>query len=117
MTSQQLEHDNEEEAMKQHYRWMVVVLLVACLHPVGVRASRRATRLPTKTKPATVEHLEGAEPTRVTLTEDAAKRLDIQTAAVARRGGQRDAAQRSSPTPRSSTTPKAIPGRTPTPNR
>ncbi len=34
-------------------------------------------------KPAQVEHLEGAEPTRVILTEDAAKRLDIQTAQVA----------------------------------
>ncbi|HLO30163.1 MAG TPA: hypothetical protein VK249_13550 [Anaerolineales bacterium] len=32
--------------------------------------------------PAKVEHLKGPEPTRVTLTEDAAKRLDIQTAPV-----------------------------------
>jgi hypothetical protein len=31
---------------------------------------------------ATVEHLDGPEPARVTLTEDAAKRLDIQTAAI-----------------------------------
>ena len=32
--------------------------------------------------PAIVEHLDGEEPTRLTLTADAAKRLDIQTATV-----------------------------------
>jgi len=32
--------------------------------------------------PATVEHLDGPQPTRVTLTEAAARRLDIQTARV-----------------------------------
>jgi len=32
--------------------------------------------------PITIENLTGAEPTRETLTEDAAKRLDLQTAAA-----------------------------------
>lgn len=42
----------------------------------------------TEEGPAQVEHLNGAEPTRITLTEDAAKRLDIQTVAVRGDGGQ-----------------------------
>lgn len=36
----------------------------------------------TKVKPATVEHIEGSEFARVTLTEHAARRLRIQTSAV-----------------------------------
>ncbi len=53
----------------------VVGLLVAACSPVPT-----ATQ---ETKPATIERLQGEEPTRVTLTEEAAKRLDIQTATVA----------------------------------
>lgn len=37
---------------------------------------------PAKIKPATVEHVEGSELSRVTLTERAAQRLDIQTTAA-----------------------------------
>ena len=49
---------------------------------------------PAKVKPATVEHIEGSEVSRVTLTERAAQRLRIQTAAVQsvttrRSGGER----------------------------
>jgi len=64
--------------MKQHYRWMVVVLLSACLliSACGPAPAETATE---ENHAVTVEALTGAEPTRETLTEDAAKRLDIQT--------------------------------------
>ena len=67
--------------MKKHYRLMVVVLLCACLliSACGQAPADTATE---ETPNVTVEELTGAEPTRETLTEDAAKRLDIQTAAV-----------------------------------
>jgi hypothetical protein len=67
--------------MTNHYRLMVVVLLSACLLISACGQSPEATT--TEENPnVTVEELTGAEPTRETLTEDAAKRLDIQTAAA-----------------------------------
>ena len=67
--------------MTKHYRLMVVVLLSACLLISACGQSPEAT--PTEENPnVTVEELTGAEPTRETLTEDAAKRLDIQTVAA-----------------------------------
>lgn len=67
--------------MKQHYGRMVAVLIVSCLL---VSACGQGPQAATEeeTHSVTVEQLEGQEPTRETLTEDAAKRLDIQTAAV-----------------------------------
>jgi aromatic ring-cleaving dioxygenase len=67
--------------MKKQYGWMVVVLLFAGLLVSACGQSSAATTTE-EDHPATVEQLEGEEPTRETLTEDAAKRLDIQTAAV-----------------------------------
>jgi len=58
-----------------------VVLLLASL-PLAGCSKGVATTAEAEAGPATVEHLEGAEPARVTLTEDAMKRLDIQTATV-----------------------------------
>jgi hypothetical protein len=58
---------------------MAVVLLIAAL---PLAACSKTPDAAPETNPATVERLEGAEPTRVTLTEEAAKRLDIQTATV-----------------------------------
>jgi len=67
--------------MTNHYRLMVVVLLSACLLISACGQSPEATT--TEENPnVTVEELTGAEPTREILTEDAAKRLDIQTAAA-----------------------------------
>src|SRR5712691_6956655 len=72
---------HREEAMKQDYRRMVVVLILAgllvsaCQQGPGA-ATAEATPL------IQVEHIEGKDPTRETLTEEAAKRLDLQTAAV-----------------------------------
>ena len=67
--------------MKQDYRRMVVVLVLAgllvsaCQQGPGA-ATAEATAL------IKVEHIEGKDPTRETLTEAAAKRLDLQTTAV-----------------------------------
>src|SRR5689334_7152405 len=59
----------------------VVALLLACLllSACGQNPEVAATE---EYHPITVEALTGAEPTRETLTEDAAQRLDLQTAEV-----------------------------------
>jgi hypothetical protein len=66
--------------MKRILRWIAVVPLVACLQPLGCRKAPEDTG--EEAKAAEVEHLEGAEPARVKLTEEAVKRLDIQTDTV-----------------------------------
>ena len=67
--------------MKKHYGRMVVALICACLL---VSACGRTPEAATteENKHIKVEQLDGQDPTRETLTEDAARRLDIQTAAV-----------------------------------
>ncbi len=57
------------------------MLLVACLQLAACSRTSGAAE-DAGPGPAAVEHLEGAQPTRVTLTEAAATRLDIQTAAI-----------------------------------
>jgi hypothetical protein len=64
--------------MKRIYRWEVVVLLLASLQLTACKQTLDAAAEEEK-GPAKVEHLKGAQPARVTLTESAAKRLDIQT--------------------------------------
>jgi hypothetical protein len=58
---------------------MAVVVMASFL--LAMRQNK-AVGKPTENQPVKVEHLTGKEPTRVTLTEEAAKRLDIQTAKV-----------------------------------
>src|SRR5258705_7727898 len=70
-----------EDAMKQQNRWMLGILLLACLPLSACKHAEEAVAAE-ESGPAKIEHLDGAEPTRVTLTEEAAKRLDLQTAAV-----------------------------------
>ncbi len=67
--------------MKKHFRWLVVVLIGTCLllSACGQSSGEATTK---EDQQVTVEELQGEEPTRETLTEDAAKRLDIQTVAV-----------------------------------
>ena len=69
--------------MKHKNQWMVViVILIACLQLAACSPHPAEEAVTDGGGPATVEHLEGAEPTRITLTEDAAKRLDIQVVEV-----------------------------------
>jgi hypothetical protein len=67
--------------MTRHDRW-IFLILVAALLPVAACKQSTATAADEEPSPARVEHLKGDEPTRVTLTEEAARRLDIQTAAI-----------------------------------
>ena len=67
--------------MNKHCHWMVAALLLACLLLAACGQNAEATSAE-ENHPVTVEELTGAEPTRETLTEDAAKRLDLQTAEV-----------------------------------
>jgi hypothetical protein len=77
--------------MKKQYRRMVVALIFACLLVSACGQTPEATT--TEENPnIKVEQLEGQDPTRETLSEDAVKRLDIQTAAV--RDAQVNGAQR-----------------------
>jgi hypothetical protein len=67
--------------MKQDYRVIGVVLVLACLLLSACGQSSNATTAE-ESHPVKIEHLEGKTPTREILTEEAAKRLDIQTAEV-----------------------------------
>jgi len=62
-------------------RWLIGMLLIAGLALAGCRATEEMA-VDEEGGPAKVEHLDGAEPTRVTLTEEASKRLDVQTGTV-----------------------------------
>jgi hypothetical protein len=67
--------------MNTNYRRMVVALLLACgLAAACQKSPGDATT--EEVRPIKIEHLEGNDPTREILTEEAAKRLDIQTAKV-----------------------------------
>ncbi|HEY6073692.1 MAG TPA: HlyD family efflux transporter periplasmic adaptor subunit [Anaerolineales bacterium] len=66
--------------MKRDHRWLAVVLLIVCLQLSACGKAEEAQV--DEDKPVTVEHLSGVEPTRLVLTEDAARRIDIQTAEV-----------------------------------
>jgi len=69
--------------MQKRNRWIMVILVIASLllaacasnPPEGDGADEGVS-------PAQVEHLSGVNPTRITLTEEAAERLDIQLAEV-----------------------------------
>ena len=64
----------------QHRNRRLMVPLVAV--GLGLTACHQKTAAPAKIKPATVEHVEGQEVSRITLTPRAAERLDIKTATV-----------------------------------
>lgn len=70
-----------EDVMNRHHRWMLAILLTACLPLTSCKQTSEAVA-DEEAGPAKVEHLQGDQPTRVTLTEEAAKRLDIQTATI-----------------------------------
>jgi hypothetical protein len=68
-------------------RSLAGLCLVACLAFVGCRRMAEEAETTVENEAAKVTHLEGpehaAEPTQIKLTEEAAKRLDIQTVEVA----------------------------------
>lgn len=66
--------------MQRSNRWLVGALLVVALQLAA--CGQTPAPATTHNEPAKVEHVEGSELSRVVLTAEAAKRLDIQTAAV-----------------------------------
>ncbi len=64
---------------KNNNRWIVVVLAVACLPLSSCGGSTSAYQ---KIEPAHVEPIAGSELSRVTLSDEAMQRLDVQTAPV-----------------------------------
>ena len=66
--------------MKREHRWAIGLLLLACLPLAACKQeSTVAQAAAEESGPAEVVHGEGAQPSQVTLTAEAAKRLDIQT--------------------------------------
>jgi hypothetical protein len=69
-------------------RWIVVLLITAGMLLSACGEKPAETAATGEEGPVKVEHLDGAEPTRLTLTADAAERLDIQTATVSDAGAK-----------------------------
>lgn len=78
---QDLNNKVKEVALKRISRWLILVIFIGCLLLPACTQGPAEPALKEKS-PVKVEHLVGAEPTRITLTEQAAKRLDIQTVLV-----------------------------------
>ncbi len=66
--------------MKHINRWLVVMLLIFAALPLA--ACSQGTVEADKIEPALVEPIEGTELNRLTLTEKAVERLDIQTDSI-----------------------------------
>ena len=66
--------------MQRRNRWIVSVLIVAALSLTACGGSTSADE--EASAPAVLEQIEGSDLMRITLTEEAASRLDIQTATV-----------------------------------
>jgi hypothetical protein len=79
-----------KKGMKQNIGLLSVVVMLVALALTGCASTPEAVA-EEGVSPVTIERLEGKVPTRETLTEDAAKRIDIQTEAV--RSVQVDTAQ------------------------
>ena len=65
--------------MKRTSLLLIILFIIASLQISACSAEPETIE---EDGPVKVVHLDGAEPTRITLTADAAKRLDIQTAPV-----------------------------------
>ena len=78
--------------MKHTNRWMFVVLLILAALLLGACSQTQAADAASEVQPAVVEAIEGTELNRLTLTEKAAERLDLQTSQV--REEQVDGTQR-----------------------
>jgi hypothetical protein len=64
--------------MKRNNLWIVLLLVAVAL--LATACAQAVADAPAKEQPALIEKIEGTELNRVTLTEKAAARLDIQTA-------------------------------------
>jgi hypothetical protein len=71
-----------EVAVRQRDHRRLAVLFVTCLQLAACGRTAPAVAEEQEPGPAKVEHLEGAQPARVTLIASAARRLDIQTATI-----------------------------------
>lgn len=75
--------------MKSNFRWIIPFLLLVSLLLAACGAG--GEQVTEEASPATVEHLEsGPNPTKITLTEDAAKRIDVQTVAISDLNGGKE---------------------------
>lgn len=77
--------------MRHDKRWLAVALSVGCLQ---LTACGRPGKADPHEAPAKVEHLEGSELSRVTLTERAIERLGLRTVEVGEQPVSRSAAPR-----------------------
>jgi hypothetical protein len=81
--------------MRHDNRWLAVALSLGCLQ---LTACGRHGHTANHESPAKVEHLEGSELSRVSITEKAMERIDLKTAEV-----------REQPTSRSATPRRVVP--------
>lgn len=65
--------------MWRNKRWIIIVLVIASLN---LLACQRDAGIHHKVEPVHVEHIQGSDFSRVTLTETAMKRLDVRTIQV-----------------------------------
>ena len=68
--------------MRQTSWWIVVVVAIAALGFWALRSGDPAQSATTQGGPATVEHIDGSELSKVTLTEHAAQRIGLQVGDV-----------------------------------
>ena len=68
--------------MKHTNRWIAVALLVGGLQLAACKQNAAVVAPVEDNGPVKVERMEGIDPTKVILTQEAAQRLDIQTATV-----------------------------------
>ena len=71
--------------MKLKLSWLILIAMLAAL---SLSACAPAAPVEDEIKPVTLEPITGTDLNRLTLTEDAAKRLDVQTAEVREVDGQ-----------------------------
>jgi hypothetical protein len=69
--------------MTFNHRWILALLVAACLPLGACRKAQEVAEEEEGKSPAEVKHLNGEDaPAQITLSEEAAKRLDVQTATV-----------------------------------
>jgi len=71
--------------MKLKLSWLILIAMLAAL---SLSACAPAAPVEDEIKPVTLEPITGTDLNRLTLTEDAAKRLDVQTAEVREADGK-----------------------------